>query len=86
MIITGIKPKGDKRARLAISGQAMKANRVWFPTGGIKDLKNQMIGFGSEKHDDLVDAFSQLVNYFTTHYPPKSGKRKSITFRRSRQL
>jgi phage terminase large subunit-like protein len=65
MNIEPVSPKGDKRARLALSGQAIRSGKVWFPTFGIKDLENQILDFGVEKHDDLADAFSQMVIYFS---------------------
>ena len=34
---------------------------VLFPKHGAKKLIDQIIGFGVEKHDDMVDAFTLLV-------------------------
>jgi predicted phage terminase large subunit-like protein len=57
-----IVPKGDKRTRLAFTATAIKAGMVKFPKKGCEDLISQLVHFGAEKHDDLADAFSLLVN------------------------
>jgi predicted phage terminase large subunit-like protein len=57
-----IKPKGDKRTRLALTSTSIKSGIIKFPRHGCEELLEQMIGFGVEKHDDLADAFSLLVN------------------------
>ena len=35
---------------------------VLFPRIGCEDLITQLLGFGIESHDDLVDAFTILVS------------------------
>jgi predicted phage terminase large subunit-like protein len=57
-----IKPKGDKRTRLALTSTSIKSAIVKFPKQGCEELIEQLVGFGVEKHDDLADAFSLLVN------------------------
>ncbi len=57
-----IKPKGDKRTRLALTSTGIKSGIIKFPRQGCEDLIEQLVGFGVEKHDDLADAFSLLVN------------------------
>lgn len=57
-----IRPKGDKRTRLALTSASIKSGIIKFPRQGCEQLKEQLIGFGVEKHDDLADAFSLLVN------------------------
>lgn len=57
-----IKPKGDKRTRLSLTSTAIKSGIIKFPRQGCEDLIEQLIGFGFEKHDDLADAFSLLIN------------------------
>lgn len=57
-----IKPKGDKRTRLALTSSAIKSGLIKFPRQGCEELIDQLVGFGVEKHDDLADAFSLLVN------------------------
>lgn len=57
-----VKPKGDKRTRLSLTSTAIKSAVIKFPRHGCEELLEQMIGFGVEKHDDLADAFSLLIN------------------------
>jgi phage terminase large subunit-like protein len=45
-----------------MAGAPIQAGMVFFPKGKSEDLKLQLTGFGSERFDDLVDAFSQGVN------------------------
>ncbi|MCA9352518.1 phage terminase large subunit, partial [Patescibacteria group bacterium] len=59
---TAIKPKGDKRTRLALTSTAIKSGIIKFPRQGCEQLIEQLVGFGVEKHDDLADAFSLLIN------------------------
>ncbi len=47
---------GDKRARLASITHYIKSGTVMLPKTGAEQLIMQLIGFGSEKHDDLADA------------------------------
>ncbi len=57
-----IKPRGEKRVRLSLTSTPIKSGMVKFPKKGCEELIRQLIGFGVEKHDDLADAFSLLVN------------------------
>lgn len=57
-----IKPKGDKRTRLSLTSTSIKSGIIKFPRQGCEDLIQQLVGFGVEKHDDLADAFSLLIN------------------------
>jgi predicted phage terminase large subunit-like protein len=57
-----VQPRGDKRSRLSTSSHYIKTGRVLFPKKGCERLIEQMTGFGVEKHDDMVDAFTTLVN------------------------
>lgn len=57
-----IKPKGDKRTRLALTSTSIKSGVIKFPRKGCEELIEQLVGFGVEKHDDLADAFSLLIN------------------------
>lgn len=57
-----VKPKGDKRTRLSLTSTSIKSGIIKFPRHGCEDLIQQLVGFGVEKHDDLADAFSLLVN------------------------
>ncbi len=57
-----VKPKGDKRTRLSLTSTAIKSGIIKFPRHGCENLIRQLVGFGVEKHDDLADAFSLLIN------------------------
>jgi predicted phage terminase large subunit-like protein len=59
----GVKVHGsDKRSRLALTSHLVQNGTILFPKKGTELLISQMIGFGVEKHDDLADAFSLLIN------------------------
>ncbi len=51
----------NKRERLMIAASPMQAGKIFFPKDGLKDLRLQLLNFGSEKHDDLADAFTILI-------------------------
>lgn len=57
-----VKPKGDKRTRLSLTSTSIKSGIIKFPRHGCEDLIQELVGFGVEKHDDLADAFSLLIN------------------------
>lgn len=63
----GIPAKGvkinsqDKRARLSLTANLIKSGKILFPKQGAERLIEQLVGFGVERHDDLVDAFTLLV-------------------------
>lgn len=59
----GYKIQGqDKHARLKVAGYPVQNGTVLFPRKGAELLIQQLVYFGIEKHDDLADAFSILVN------------------------
>jgi len=51
----------DKRSRLSVISPYVSAKKVLFPKHGAEELINQIVHFGSEKHDDLVDAFTLMM-------------------------
>lgn len=59
--IKAIKPGVDKRARLRAVATYIQNGTVLFPKTGCEDLITQLLGFGVEDHDDLVDAFVYLI-------------------------
>ena len=64
MDIIGIKPHGSKRERLALITDLIKTWRIRFPkTEAWVMLVEQLVGFWKERHDDLVDAFTIMVNH-----------------------
>lgn len=52
----------DKRSRLCLTSPYVETGKVLFPKRGAEILIDQLVNFGVEKHDDLVDAFSLLAN------------------------
>ena len=59
----GIKIHGqDKYARLSAVSHLVQSGKILFPEHGAEQLILQLTGFGVEKHDDLVDAFSILLS------------------------
>lgn len=61
--VEGVNPVGDKRSRLALTSSMIQNGTVLFPEIGCEDLITQLTHFGSEKHDDLVDAFTIAIIY-----------------------
>ncbi|MCW1930103.1 MAG: hypothetical protein KIH62_002185 [Candidatus Kerfeldbacteria bacterium] len=60
--VTGITINGsDKRARLNIVSPLIKQGKILFPRTGCEDLIAQIVGFGVERHDDLMDAFTLVM-------------------------
>lgn len=55
--------RGDKRSRLSVPSSWVKMGKVLFPQSGAEDLVTQLVYFGSERFDDLCDAFSIGFNY-----------------------
>ena len=59
--VQGVKVGTDKRARLTLAAPFIENGTVLFPRTGCEDLILQLLGFGVEEHDDLVDAFVNVV-------------------------
>jgi predicted phage terminase large subunit-like protein len=57
----GVKPRADKRTRLNMIADKIERGIVVFPETGCEELIAQLVGFGVEKHDDLVDALTMAV-------------------------
>ena len=66
--VTGIKVGTDKRARLMTVASYVQNETVVFPKEGCEDLILQLIGFGVEEYDDLVDAFVFMVQGLMNQY------------------
>lgn len=56
--VNGVKPNVDKRSRLNIVADLIKRGIVRFPEKDCELLVSQLTGYGVEKHDDLMDAFT----------------------------
>lgn len=61
--VDGYKPKGDKRARLSLISHYIERGQVLFPEKGCEKLIQQILNFGLERNDDLLDAFTMLVSH-----------------------
>lgn len=61
MSVFPMRPITDKRARLESVAPYVKSGFVQFPENGAEDLIQQIINFGVESHDDMVDAFVYMV-------------------------
>jgi len=66
--VEGVKVSTDKRARLMTIASYVQNGTVKFPKRGCEDLITQLIGFGVEAHDDLVDAFVIVVQKLMSQY------------------
>ncbi len=61
-LVEGVPTHGqDKRARLSLVTHLIQSGRVLFPSKGAERLIEQLVGFGTELHDDLADAFAILL-------------------------
>ncbi len=60
--VKAVKPQGqDKWMRALAITPLIQNGTILFPRHGCEELIRQLVGFGVEKHDDLVDAFVYLV-------------------------
>lgn len=59
--VIAMRAGGDKRARLRAIAIYIQNGTIVFPRTGCEDLIIQLLGFGVEEHDDLVDAFVYLI-------------------------
>lgn len=57
----GIRSEADKAGRLSAVALLIQTGKVFFPDKGADHLVEQLLGFGKEKHDDMVDALSLLL-------------------------
>jgi predicted phage terminase large subunit-like protein len=54
----GFRVSGDKHSKLAMVSNLIKNGNILFPRQGAEELISQIVNFGSERHDDLVDALT----------------------------
>ena len=59
--VIGVPVRGDKKSRLQLTTPLLRDGKILFPEKGCEELLGQLVGFGKEKHDDLVDAFSIMT-------------------------
>lgn len=46
---------------MVIASHLIKSGKILFPRKGCELLIDQIVNFGSEKYDDLADAFTALI-------------------------
>lgn len=66
----------DKRTRLNMVSPWVKNGKVIFPRKGCEELIDQLVYFGTTKHDDLADSFSMMIMSLfnqTVEYAPIIG-------------
>lgn len=56
-----MQPTTDKRSRLLVAATYIKNGTVLFPRTGCEELIGQLLNFGVEAHDDMVDALVYLI-------------------------
>ncbi len=61
--VEGIKVSADKRSRLISISAMIQSGKIKFPRHGAEALIRQIVGFGVERHDDLVDAFTLVAHH-----------------------
>ncbi len=61
LAVQPMKAGNDKRSRLRTAATYIQNGAVLFPRKGCEDLIAQLLGFGVEDHDDLVDALVYLI-------------------------
>ena len=63
----GVKVHLDKRSRLQLASPLFEQGKVFLPDmPKAKVISQQIVGFGVERYDDLVDAVSMGLNYIHT--------------------
>ena len=61
--VEGVKISTDKRSRLISISAMIQSGKIKFPRHGAEALIRQIVGFGVERHDDLVDAFTIIAHH-----------------------
>lgn len=62
-LVEGVTPRGDKSARLMLVSHLFERGQILFPERGCEKLIQQILNFGLERHDDLVDALTMLISH-----------------------
>ncbi len=71
MIAEAISISGlNKQTRLETATPYIRLGKILFPQNGAEELVSQIVNFGIEKHDDLVDAFTIIcLKILGSDYP-----------------
>lgn len=62
LVVEEVKVNVGKRERLVSVSHWIRNGKIKFPKQGCEQLIQQILGFGVEKHDDLVDAFTMVCS------------------------
>lgn len=78
--LVAVQPKESKEARAAACSPAVEAGQVFLPEGAgwLGDFVEECAAFPRGKHDDQVDALTQLLNYLATSDPDTERKRSGL--------
>lgn len=68
-----VKTTTDKRSRLSLVSPRIKSSDILFPKIGIEKMLSQIVNFGNEKHDDLMDAFTICGHKYLFYSEPFVG-------------
>ena len=68
-----MKTVADKRSRLITLSDLIKRGKIKFPRKGAEMLIRQIVDFGSEPHDDLMDAFTFIAHHVIEKDKPRPG-------------
>lgn len=82
--VVGINPSGGKEARVNAVSAAIESGHVFVPDSvWAEELIDQCAAFPAGKHDDMVDAMSQCLNYMIyssgAYLPPNEAETRRIT-------
>lgn len=69
--VKGHRIKEDKRSRLMLITNFLQQGGILFPKNGCELLIRQMLYFGAERYDDLVDALTLLIDFTVRTNPEK---------------
>ncbi|MBI2048221.1 MAG: hypothetical protein HYT27_03710 [Parcubacteria group bacterium] len=61
LYVTPMQALQDRRSRYQVAAIYIKTGAVLFPESGCEELLQQLFYFGSESHDDLLDALVYLI-------------------------
>lgn len=69
------RPEGDKTSRLAGVSAMIEAGHLLLPAEApwLAELRSELLGFPNARHDDQVDALSQLLAYVRKRESKQSG-------------
>ncbi|MDP5220406.1 phage terminase large subunit [Ruegeria sp. 2205SS24-7] len=59
------KPQGDKQTRFSAQSHRIEAGELWLPEEALwlAEFERELLGFPNLKHDDQVDALTQLLGW-----------------------